>query len=109
MKTTMNTNAVYNNESRSGLVAVCLKSCRKMLEGINRTRVALVEEAGATSSELKNAMESALNEAEALAFQTPFPHLFFPTLAEEKVASARQWAGRQERIRRDTQRFLLAA
>ena len=44
-------------------------------------------------------LHSALNEAEALAWQTPYPHLFFPVLAEEKALSARRWAFRQEQIR----------
>lgn len=109
MNTTMNSNALTNIQPDNGLVAICLNSCRKMLDGIDRIRAGLVEELDGASTELRGAVHSALNEAEALAFQTPFPHLVFPALAEEKVASARQWAGRQERIRRDTRRLLLAA
>ncbi len=109
MKTTMNSNALTHTQPDNGLVAICLNSCRKMLDGIDRIRVGLVEDLDEASTELRGAVHSALNEAEALAFQTPFPHLVFPALAEEKVASARQWAGRQERIRRDTRRLLLAA
>ena len=32
-----------------------------------------------------NLFQLALNEAEALAWQTDYPHLFFPTLAMERV------------------------
>ena len=37
----------------------------------------------------------ALNEAEALALQTGFPHLVFPALAEEKVHAIAAWHERQ--------------
>lgn len=40
----------------------------------------------------------AVAEAEALAWSTPFPLLFLPGLAEEKVTKAGQWATRQREI-----------
>ena len=54
-------------------------------------------------------LRSALNEAEALAWQTPYPHLFFPLLAEEKAISARRWAARQEMIRHERSPTAFAA
>lgn len=42
---------------------------------------------------------AALSEAEALAGLTPFPELFLPALAEEKVSHLRDWWQRQRRIR----------
>jgi hypothetical protein len=39
-----------------------------------------------------------LNEAEALAWQTRFPHLFFPALAVEKVQEAAAWDSRQRAV-----------
>ena len=42
----------------------------------------------------------ALNEAEALAWQTGFPHLFFPALAREKALALAAWHSRQQAIRR---------
>jgi len=44
----------------------------------------------------------ALNEAEALAWQTGVPQLVFPTLAMEKVQALRTWDTRQQVIRRAT-------
>jgi hypothetical protein len=41
----------------------------------------------------------ALNEAEALAWQTQFPHLVFPSLAEEKVRAVLLWHERQESLK----------
>ncbi len=40
----------------------------------------------------------ALNEANSLAALTPFPLLFLPVLAEEKLQAARVWAERQRRL-----------
>jgi len=45
-------------------------------------------------------LELALNEAEALAAQTGYPHLVFPVLAAEKVRSVAAWDARQQRVRR---------
>jgi hypothetical protein len=41
----------------------------------------------------------ALNEAEALAWNTEFPHLFFPALAVEKAHAAVDWHRRQRALR----------
>jgi len=40
----------------------------------------------------------AVNEAESLAWSTPYAHLFFPALVEERIQYARQWASRQCRV-----------
>lgn len=41
----------------------------------------------------------ALNEAEAIAWQTGVPHLVFPALAEEKLESVTRWHRRQQALR----------
>jgi hypothetical protein len=53
-------------------------------------------------------LKSALNEAEALAWQTGYPHLFFPVLAEEKALSVNRWAARQRRVRQASREMALA-
>lgn len=40
----------------------------------------------------------AVNEADALAALTPFPALFFPTLAEEKTLQAKAWQAKQNQL-----------
>lgn len=45
-------------------------------------------------------VELALNEAEALAHESGFPHLVFPTLAREKVEAVAAWNRRQRLVRR---------
>src|ERR1051325_4154102 len=47
----------------------------------------------------------ALNEAEALAWQTSHPHLLFPLLATEKAQSAVVWHERQRALRRSASEF----
>jgi hypothetical protein len=52
---------------------------------------------------LKAALRRAANEAASVAWFTPFPLLFFPTLLEEKAAGARRQQERQREIRERTQ------
>ncbi len=40
----------------------------------------------------------ALNEAEALAWETEYPQLVFPTLAEEKIEAISAWYNRGESL-----------
>ncbi|MFA6545743.1 MAG: hypothetical protein WCS99_15100 [Limisphaerales bacterium] len=51
----------------------------------------------------------ALNEAEALAMQTSFPHLVFPTLAQEKVGAIAVWHQRQAALQRSKPMLAFAA
>jgi len=39
-----------------------------------------------------------VNEAESLAWSTPYTHVFLPALAEEKIQYLRQWTRRQVRV-----------
>jgi hypothetical protein len=50
-----------------------------------------------------------LNEAEALAWQTSYPHLLFPELAVEKVQAVAAWQTRQESVQRHHTLFAEAA
>lgn len=51
----------------------------------------------------------ALNEAEAIAWDTGFPHLIFPTLAWEKVRDMAEWQTRRRQIRDRDPMLALAA
>jgi hypothetical protein len=62
-------------------------SGQKFILGIERARQRLVDQF-VNQSELSQRMfQVALNEAEALAWETEYPQLVFPTLAEEKIAA----------------------
>lgn len=64
----------------------------------------LTTQFGALNSGL---VRQVVNEADSLAATTPFPSLFLPVLAEEKVRAASAWATRQQLIREQT--LVLAA
>lgn len=51
----------------------------------------------------------ALIEADAIARQTGFPHLFFPQLAAERVQNAARWQFRQRFLLRSNSPYALAA
>ena len=85
----------------AGFVNRCNASCRKLVAGIRRAKDALVTEFRGRAGHDEQMLRLALNEAEALAWQTEFPFLVFPTLAREKAESVAAWSRRQ--------RFLLEA
>jgi hypothetical protein len=68
----------------------------------------LTREFGSTLGAHGQLLKSALNEAEALAWQTGYPHLFFPVLAEEKAFSVNRWAARQRRVSRASREMAVA-
>ena len=51
-------------------------------------------------------LRRAANEAASLAWFTPFPLLFFPTLLEEKARAAQRQQARQRRIRQRTRTLM---
>src|SRR5689334_8895916 len=53
-------------------------------------------------------LKLALNEAEALAWDTNFPELFYPALAKEKAESALTWHRRQRSVRRTAAQLAFA-
>ena len=79
--------------------------CSQKLAAL-KDRVAsdLAGQFGALNSSL---VRQVVNEADSLAATTPFPSLFLPVLAEEKVRAASQWAARQQLIHEQT--LVLAA
>src|SRR5687768_12954300 len=75
------------------------KANRKRQEGmrqlVNQSRKAVSSEHASHFGSDSQWLRLALNEAEALAWQTDYPHLVFPGLAEEKTAAALAWKRRQ--------------
>ena len=62
-------------------------------------KAALLNEFGHWALGREHLLQLALNEAEALAHETGFPLLTFPTLAREKVQAVAAWQLRQQGIR----------
>lgn len=74
----------------------CLGRCRELIDQVKQS-VRRHHQPGTTDE--RRVLELALNEAESLAFQTPFPQLFFPALAEEKAVAASRWSSHQRAVR----------
>ena len=75
-----------------------LASCRKLLAQIERTKAAILREFGASLEAHEHLLRLALNEAEALAWQSGVPQLVFPTLAREKAQAVVIWNARQQSL-----------
>ncbi len=70
----------------------------KVAQWIETARERLAHEWQPRFSLSDRSLHLALGEAEALAWQTAFPHLVFPELAREKINKAIAWQRRQEEV-----------
>jgi hypothetical protein len=66
-------------------------SGRKLIIGLERAKQHLAARFAGRSDLPQRLYQVALNEAEALAWETEYPQLVFPTLAEEKIAAISSW------------------
>ena len=89
-----------NTNRKNTFTGACLDSCKKALARINQVRETILAEAQGTLNVSEQLLRLALNEAEALARQTLYPHLVFPALAAEKVRNVAQWNKRQRLLAR---------
>ena len=92
----MKLNRIENNQST--FTTFCANYCRKLLSEIQRTKQDLVNQFRKTFAGQEQLLRLALNEAEAMAFLTEYPHLVFPDLAMEKVQSAADWQRHQQAL-----------
>jgi hypothetical protein len=71
------------------------------LEKFHRLKESVTERLASEFSEVLSleSIRHAVNEAEALVASVPFPALFLPVLAEEKVILASRWQAKQQSIR----------
>ena len=108
----MNTNEnvnVNNVSVQPNFSHRCVASCRKLLTQLENVKEQIVEEFRGRIEDHQHVLELAVNEAEALAWQTGFPQLFFPTLALEKATAVTGWHQRQQSLRERNSRLLIAA
>jgi hypothetical protein len=75
---------------------------------IQQAKNAMMFEHASRAGEHGRLLRLALNEAEALAWQTEFPHLVFPELAREKARAAVLWHQRQRSLRGATSELAFA-
>ena len=81
---------------------------RDLAVQVNTIKNGLIRQFGVALGGHGDVLRSALNEAEALAWQTPYPHLVFPLLAEEKASAVNRWAARQRTVTRVSKEISLA-
>jgi hypothetical protein len=86
----------------------CLASCRKILVQIATAKASIFSESYRALKAHEHLLRLALNEAEAVAAQTRYPHLLFPSLAAEKVQAVVAWDAHQREVRRAQSVFGLA-
>jgi len=85
-------------------------ACQRLVSQIAWTKLNLISEFKKTLGGVhERVIQLAVNEAEALAWETEYPHLVFPALALEKVNGAAIWQQRQRLIRRPNAVYALAA
>ena len=77
-------------------------SCEKLASQIADAKDRLNEEFSVRLSGHESVLRLALNEAEALAWETNYPHLVFATLAMEKAQAAASWENRQQLLSQKT-------
>lgn len=84
--------------STKTFTAVCLASCQRLLARMEKIKDAIVADFQKQLGGNDWLLRRALSEAEAVAWQTDYPHLFFPELAWEKAESVAAWNARQRSI-----------
>ena len=86
-------------DSESGyLVRACRNSCETILDAVAQAKEEIFRDHANLMEEHGRLLDLALNEAEALAWQTDHPHLFFPALAAEKAQGVVSWHQRQRAV-----------
>ena len=83
-------------------------SCRKVRAQIAGVKAAIFAELRRAFPAPERLVRLALNEAEAAAWQTKYPHLFFHALATEKIQAVAAWNARQQSVRQSSPVIALA-
>src|SRR5277367_7131659 len=92
----MNTTNENKNNAEQTFTDRWLQSCKVLLAEIEQAKNMIVNDFHETLDTHGNLFRLALNEAEALVWQTDYPHLVYPTLAMERVQAVVAWRRRQQ-------------
>jgi hypothetical protein len=87
----MNTNQATERNIVKIVPDAWIASGRKLIVGIEQARRDLIAEFRHKLALPERLVRVAVNEAEALAWETEYPQLVFPILAEEKVEAISAW------------------
>lgn len=91
------------------LQVLCGQCYHSILRRLDAIRAGIERKFGRNTRGYERLLKSAMNEAEALAWQTPYPHLFFPELAREKAVAVQQWAAHQRAVYEREEELAFAA
>jgi len=92
-------NKTLSQTTGTTLKQACLGACSKIAAQVARAKGAILAESRQLFDAQERMVQLALNEAEAVAWQTDYPHLVFPALAMEKVQNVAAWNHRQTSVR----------
>ena len=98
-----------SSASKTSVTEFCRATCRRILDQLQRIKNSIQTEFSAQRRIDAHLVRLALNEAEAEAWQTGFPQLVFPVLAQEKASAVANWSSRQEQIRHSGPSLAFAA
>jgi LytS/YehU family sensor histidine kinase len=99
MKTITTNGEAYVAKTRITIERVCRACSRKILAQTKRVKEIILAESSQALRMREHELRLALNEAEALVWQTNYPHLLFPALATEKIQAVVNWNKRQQMVR----------
>ena len=98
MKLKMKSWSEHEKAKKVPAASVCKGAFGIVLARIAQGKDAILADWPETPTTHQNLVRLALNEAEAVAWQTAYPHLVFPELASEKVQAVAAWNRRQQRF-----------
>ena len=97
-----------DSEASSSSARIRANTNPTVRQALARAKEAVLNQYASRVEEHARLLRLALNEAEALAWQTDFPHLLFPALAAEKAETAVSWHQRQRALRRSGEEVAFA-
>lgn len=98
----------FSASSRS-VTSACLVKCQKLVAQIQKAKDSVISEYRGKVAAREHLLRLAVTEAEALAWQTEYPQLLFPALAEEKAHAVVAWHSRQQAIQSGRSQHAFAA
>ena len=103
------TNANKNLNAETTIADRCVESCKKLLDEIERAKNKIAAEFREIVELNQKSFQLALNEAEALVWQTDYPQLVFPDLALEKIQAVAAWQTPQQSVQQPRLAFAQTA
>jgi len=96
-------------ETAANFARACANCCERIANRLNQAKDALLIEARHRFAAPERLAKLAVNEAESLAWEAGYPHLLFPTLAQEKLQAVATWNRRQREMLRGSSIMSLSA